>query len=425
MIDTEVYLEKLALFGKLLRQEGMEVSPAENADACSILLSLDMSDRETVKTALKTVYAKSREEQIKFDRVFDSFFLSEDAIRAIDRKHQKEELERRKAMEEAEKELAEQTPNVLYSEAQKEAYSQLSQEEKKRLEELRKRMKGTTDRSAPLYSDFIRSVFMKYILEQQIKMEDAALGSEAIDPEIGILFKDISEFQDNEIPKAVKYMQDLSSRITGELAKRRKGAKKSGTIDFRRTIRKSLETGGSLYRLKFKPKRKRKKQLLILCDVSASMVQFSEFALRFIQALNEASESSRVMLFSEDTVEADSFHLRNMDSFRDYVRDSGVYGRGTDLGGALKKINDERPSALSPATVLIIVSDGKSIDISGACREMDRARSRAGKVYCLNPIPEQKWRYSSSILALSQKCTMLSCSNLKDLGEACRRLTLS
>ncbi len=425
MLDTEVYLEKLALFGRLLRQQGMEVSPKENADACSILLSLDMSDRETVKTALRTVYAKSRDEQLKFDRVFDSFFLSEDVIRAIDKKHQKEELERRKAMEEAERALSEQTPNVLYSEEQKEAYSQLSQEEKRRLEELKKRFTGSSDRSAPLYSDFIRSVFMKYILEQQIKMEDAAMGAEAIDPEIGILFKDISEFHDNEIPKAVKYMQDLSSRISGELAKRRKGAKKSGALDFRRTIRKGLETGGSLYKLAYKPNRKRKKQLLILCDVSASMVQFSEFALRFIQALNEASESSRVFLFSEELKEADSFHLHNMDSFRDYVRESGVYGRGTNLGAALKKINDQRPSVISPATVLIIVSDCKSMDISGTCKELDRARARAGKVYCLNPIPESKWRYSSSILAVEQKCSMLSCSTLKDLGEACRRLTLN
>ena len=158
MLDTEVYLEKFTLFGKLLRQQGMEVSPKENEDACKVLLSLDMSDRQTVKTALRTVYAKSRDEQLKFDRVFDSFFLSEDAIRAIDKKHQKEELERRQAMEQAERELAEQTPNVFYSEAQKEAYSQLSEEEKKRLEDLKKRMKGTTDRSAPLYSDFIRSL---------------------------------------------------------------------------------------------------------------------------------------------------------------------------------------------------------------------------------------------------------------------------
>ena len=105
MVDYEVYLEKLALFGRILRQEGLEVSPNETADACRILLELGFADREVVKTALRTVYAKSRDEQLRFDRIFDSFFLSEDAIRAIDKKHTEQEQEHAKALEQARQEL--------------------------------------------------------------------------------------------------------------------------------------------------------------------------------------------------------------------------------------------------------------------------------------------------------------------------------
>ena len=110
MTDTGVYLEKLALFGRIARQEGLFVSPAETEDAVSILLELGVADRETVKAALRTVYAKSREQQLRFDRVFDSFFLSEDAIRAIDKRHQAEELERAKARQQAAQELADTQP---------------------------------------------------------------------------------------------------------------------------------------------------------------------------------------------------------------------------------------------------------------------------------------------------------------------------
>ena len=42
------------------------------------------------------------------------------------------------------------------------------------------------------------------------------------------------------------------------------------------------------------------------------MMQFSEFALRFIQSLNQVSESSRVFLFSESMVEADPFSLQTL-----------------------------------------------------------------------------------------------------------------
>ena len=169
----------------------------------------------------------------------------------------------------------------------------------------------------------------------------------------------------------------------------------------------------------------RRKQLVVLCDVSGSMIQFSEFVLRFIQSLNQASGSSRVFLFSEELREADAFHLQNMDLFRDYVRESGVYGKGTDLGGALGKLNEEKPPVFSPATMLLIVSDAKTVNVPLVVHELLRARSKAGKVFWLNPIPERKWKYLNSSQTMAELCTMISCSTLEELGAACRRLAFS
>jgi len=421
MLDTEVYLGKIALFGELLRSNGLEVSPKENEDACKVLMSLDLSDRDVVKTALKTVYAKSREEQMRFDKLFDAFFLSEDAIKALDKKHQEEELKKARQREEAERQLKEGTPNSEYSEEEKEAFANLPEDEKERLEQIKKRYSGA-DRNPNLYNELIHTVFMKAIMEQQLREDDGQLGIEAVDPEIGMLFKDISKFQDKEIPKAVSYIQAIASRINGELSKKRMISGKSDILDFKKTIRRGLSTGGSFYNLKYKSPKTRKKQLLILCDVSGSMIQFSEFALRLIQSINEASKNSRIVLFSEDSVNADPFHLQNMDMFRDYVKESGIFGKGTNLGAALKKLNDEIPAAISSSTVLIILSDVKSVDMGFAISQLEKARAKAGKVYCLNPVPKSQWKFSTSIMAFCEKCNMMSCSTLEELGEACRRL---
>ena len=56
--DT-VYVEKLTEFSALLRQEGLAVGPQETADACAVLEVLDLTDRSTVRDALRAVYAKS------------------------------------------------------------------------------------------------------------------------------------------------------------------------------------------------------------------------------------------------------------------------------------------------------------------------------------------------------------------------------
>ncbi len=424
MVDYEVYLEKLALFGRILRQEGLEVSPNETADACRILLELGFEDRQVVKTALRTVYAKSRDEQLRFDRIFDSFFLSEDAIRAIDKKHTEQEQEHAKALEQARQELQGENDSLFYSKEQQEAYATLSDEEKQRLQNMRERFLGEDSRNPELYANMIHSVFARSIMEQQMYLEDAATGQIALDPELGLMFRDISQFEDSEIPKAVMYIQDIARRINGELTQRRKHSGRTSALDFRRTIRKGLETGGTFYRLAYRRKRLRKKQLVVLCDVSGSMIQFSEFVLRFIQSLNQASASSRVFLFSEDMREADAFHLQNMDLFRDYVRDSGLYGRGTDLGKALQTLNDEKPPVLSPASMLLIISDAKTVNMPLAIHELLRARSKAGKLFWLNPIPERRWKYLNSIQTMSELCTMISCSTLEELGAACRRLAM-
>ena len=306
-----------------------------------------------------------------------------------------------------------------------ETYVTMPEEARQKLQRFMDKYKDSAERNPDLYSNFIHSVFAKTLLEQQIRMEDAAVGGQAVDPELGILFRDISQFQDYEIPKAISIIQTISRQINGELtAKRNKGGH-SGKLDFRRTIRKGLETGGSFNRLRYKKKRSRRRHLVVLCDVSGSMVQFSEFALRFIQSLNQVSDSSRVFLFSEELHEADAFSLENMDLFRDYVRKCGVYGKGTDLGTALEKLNAMNPAVLNPSTTLLILSDTKTVDQPRAMEALVKSKHLAGRVLWLNPIPQSHWQHIRSVQAFSNVCSMVSCSTLHALADACRRLTIT
>ena len=421
MADPAVYLEKLSLFSRMLRLEGLSVSPKETADASQVVIALGLEDREQVKTALRTVYAKSREEQLVFDRVFDGFFISEDAMREQARKLAEEEARMEQARQEAQEEL----DAVNLDEQQLDTYAAMPEDERQRLRRFMERYKDNVERNPELYSNFIHSVFAKSLLEQQMRMEDAAVGSEATDPELGLLFRDISQFKDVEIPKAISIIQTISRQINGELTARRNKGSRSSKLDFRRTIRKGFETGGSFYRLRYKRKRNRRKHLVLLCDVSGSMVQFSEFALRFIQSLNQVSDSSRVFLFSEEMFEADPFSLQNMDLFRGYVRDSGLYGRGTDLGSALEKLCAMKPGALNPSTTLLVLSDTKTIDQPRALNALQEAKRLSGRILWLNPIPESHWQHIRSVQSFASVCPMVACNTLGALAAACRRLTLS
>ena len=417
-----VYVEKLAEFSAMLRGEGLAVGTQETADACEILTVLDMGDRETVRLALQAVYAKSREEQAVFQRCFDGFFVSAEQRDAIRRKQEAEARELAQRRQEAERDMQVNGQSMDLREDLQEVYVRMSEDKRDQLRQMLEKMKGNLSRSPKLYSNFIRSVFMRFLLEQQMAMEDdAAVGSEELDPDMALLYRDISQFKEADIPRAAALIAAISRQLDAELSRRKQRRGHSGKLDFRRTIRKGLETGGSFYRLSYRKKRQKKRRLVLLCDVSGSMLQFSEFVLRFIKSMSEVSESSQIFLFSEQVHLVDPFALQNMDAFRDYVRTSGLYGRGTDLGSALEQVC-RRPGALGPSTTLLILSDTKTIDIPRAARSLLEARRQAGKVLWLNPIPEGKWPYVRSIQTMSALCQMLPCSTLDELARACRKL---
>ena len=421
MAESDVYVRKVSAFCRMLRLEGLTAGPKETEDACRVLIDLGLEDRTLVKTALRTVFAKSREEQESFDRVFDGFFISEEAMRHQAEEQAKRDAEVEQARRQAEEDLLMNGQPMDFDDRQKDAYANMPEQERQKLRDFMDRYKENAARNPDLYSNFIHSVFAKSILEQQMLMEDAAVGCGSADPELGLMYRDISEFKDVEIPKAISVIQTVSRQINGELSAKKGRGGRSGKLDFRRTIRKGLETGGSLYRLAYKKKRHRKKRLVLLCDVSGSMIQFSEFALRFVQSLNHASESSRTFLFSEQVTEADAFSLENMDGFRSYVKSSGTFGRGTDVGKALQTLCAMQPPVLNDATTLLILSDTKTVDLNKALAALAEAKRQAGRVIWLNPIPQNKWQYLRSAQAISGQCTMFACNTLQALSEACRR----
>lgn len=420
--SESVYVRQMALFSALLRQEGLAVGLRETEDACSVLQALDLTDRSAVRDALCAVFAKSHQEQLTFYKAFDGFFVSAEARQAmLERKRQEaEELARRRA--EAEQELQFNGRSIELDKELEDVYVQMPEEKREQLRRILERTEENTERSPDLYNNFIRSVFKRFLLEQQMVLEDAALNVEEKDPDLALLCRDISQFRDEDIPRAAELIARIARQLNADLSRRKRTGGHNGVLDFKRTIRQGVQSGGSFHRLSFRRKRKHRRQLVMLCDVSGSMLQFSEFVLRFIQSIASISESSRTFLFSEKMCQVDAFALQDMDLFRKQVRASGIYGRGTDLGSALETLCQIRPAALTPSTTLLIVSDTKTIGLERTVAALQEAKRLAGKVLWLNPIPERKWAHISSVQAFSQLCAMAPCSTLDELSDACRRL---
>ena len=123
MDDPQVYLEKLSAFTRMLRLSGINATHQETADACAILLKLGFEDRETVRLALGSIYAKTREEQLIFERVFDGYFISEEVMWEQAKQQAQREMEMDAARQEAREQLNLNGQPIDLSDEQRSAYA--------------------------------------------------------------------------------------------------------------------------------------------------------------------------------------------------------------------------------------------------------------------------------------------------------------
>ena len=102
--------------------------------------------------------------------------------------------------------------------------------------------------------------------------------------------------------------QDLAAvhRAVAQLKKRlatlgheQRGRRRGAAVDVRRTMRASLETGGVPLRLKHRPKRPRRPEIYVLCDVSTSVTSASVFFLSVLHALHDSFRKLRSFVFIE------------------------------------------------------------------------------------------------------------------------------
>ena len=240
---SAAYLENLTDFVGTLRARGFPVGIAETTDAALAIDLLGASDRARLKSALRALLAKSGVEQAIFNELFDEFFVPVKTRRRREADQARGQAEKERRMEEADRDLRFNGEPLDIRPDLKEVYVSLPEDEKNRLMQYLDTFADSIRRSPNLYRRF-----MQGLIEQQLMAEDAAAHAEMQAQQEDLLNKDIASFGEEDIPRAVRLLTALAKRIGEQLSASSRQRKRAavGTIDFKRTIRRGLETGGGL-----------------------------------------------------------------------------------------------------------------------------------------------------------------------------------
>jgi uncharacterized protein len=213
----------------------------------------------------------------------------------------------------------------------------------------------------------------------------------------------------------------LTRRLAGRLAEKRRHRRR-GTLDFRRTIRESLGTGGVPVDPVYRKPRPSKPELFVLADISGSVSTFAAFTLQLMFALR--SQFSRVRSFVfVDGIDEVTEVLQQAPDVIDATRHINAMGSGvwldgrSDYGHALESFWERWGEQVRRRTTVIVLGDARTNYHDPAEGVLKAVRQRAAHLFWLNPEPRAAWNSGDSVIASYQPfCDAVhECRNIRQL----------
>jgi uncharacterized protein len=226
-----------------------------------------------------------------------------------------------------------------------------------------------------------------------------------------------------ELRQMREAIRPLAQKLAARIARRRR-FRRHGRLDVRRTMRRSLSSGGVPLDPSYRYPKASKPDLYLLCDISGSVSEFARFTMSLLSAMKQ--EFSRIRLFAfvdgidevTDRFEAGGDWLAP----RNLLYHTGVIsGDGhSDYGNVFRRFWHQYGYAdLDPRATVIITGDARNNYRPPGSDILRLIHERARKVFWLNPEPRRDWNTTDSIIdGYALSCHgLFEARNLRQLAD--------
>lgn len=194
----------------------------------------------------------------------------------------------------------------------------------------------------------------------------------------------------------------LTRKLAARLAQRRK-RKRTGRLDFRRTVRRSLSTGGVPMEPQFRAPRPVKPEIFLLSDISGSMATFARFTMQFVYAMSTQFSKLRSFVFIDALDEVTPFMEAGADfaqALDRIAREAEVVWLDghSDYGNSMEQFWLRYGGDLTPRSTVIVCGDARNNYRDGRSEILEAVAATARAVYWLNPEPRAYWDTGDSVM---------------------------
>jgi uncharacterized protein with von Willebrand factor type A (vWA) domain len=345
-------LHNIVVFGRFLRRTGIRVTSSQMIEVAVGLALVDIGSKEDVRNTMRAILVHRHDDIEVFDRAFDLFWaVHENPV------------------------PGQQLEEVLNDRASRRIAEALGRD---RAESSPSDRAGTgmelTGRSS----------------EEPAPGEQERTTIGIYSPDEAMRRRDFSLYSRQELADARRFLREMRWSITRRRSLRVRPSKRGRRLDVRRSLRHSMRHGGELLTLSVRGPKLKRRQLVLLCDISGSMDRYTRLLLHFLHSLESSRERVEVFVFSTRLTRI-TRALRRRDpdaaiaAVTSRVQD---WSGGTRIGEALREFNRRwARRVLGHGAIVMLISDGWDRgDPRLLAHEMERLQRASYRLLWLNPL---------------------------------------
>ena len=431
--EVNGFLQRVLDFVAALRRAGLGTTQSEAIEAVTTLRHLDLLDRDVLREALAATTITSHRHRTSFDELFELYFPA----RRID----PEEFERAREELEGDDQL---DPEQLFEalldrimsgdddairELARMAVEQLGRVEgrdggvsyfqykvfraidlQQLLTDALRRRAADEDRVTALEERLWRDEFdarvRAFRQEVEAEIRRRAAAQRGIDQVADRMVKkpleelDFFRLSVQEQAELRAQIRPLARKLATRTSVKRKHGR-DGRLDVRKTVRRSMSTGGVPFDPSFRPRKPHKPELFLICDVSGSVASFARFTLMLVHTLQEQFSKVRSFAFIDTLDEVTNLFdagdfdvgMKRMMTEADLVWLDGH----SDYGHSLERFHERYGRDVTARSSVIVLGDARNnyrATNSWVLQDLER---KARHVYWLNPEPLHYWGTGDSV----------------------------
>ena len=328
-------IEHLARFGRELRTRGVFVGLRDEIDGAEALTLIDLFDRDEVYRALRTTFKVQRRDWATFEKLFKQWWGRLSPVRS--------RTEQQRPASDGGQRVHGQRPSL-----------------------------------------------QPRVVAVNSERHTGEGGQPGSSSEMLLRRKPFEEWTTLELAAMEKIMARLALQLATRRSRRLTPTRSRGVVDLRRSLRRTLGSGGELLSLAQRSRRIEEPRLVLLCDTSGSMDPHTRFLLTFVLSLQRVARRAEVFAFNTSLTRITPWlSARKIGPTLERLA-AGVpdWSGGTMIGESLTDfVNRFQTSVVDSKTIVVILSDGLDRgDPAILARAMRSIQTRARKVIWLNPL---------------------------------------